>query len=395
LLSQILDAYDKISNATNDTEIEIIINNLLHVYNNEIYAQIVASLEDDLRFFRRSEFNDINLSSYVICKNAPTLDFISSSGEQVNIFSPFESVPNALDTETNIFNLLKASGIPIKTYAVRARGTYEEFNKCLIGPWAQCEVRYETFDAVIMSYEDAFVQMSTSLSRGLKYVKPNGTAIIYGLVGDFIPHQLQKIAESMHDIRVIMHAKDNNLMPIRECSVNPYYLSAIIIGKKGPSNDFHANYKTLLDAFMKNQSITLPFEFIGCSEDPSPFRTYNITLTEYEELQNEILNVSKDITSLILPKKEKDSRRPLLPFTSGQLGLVLISGDIDGIIEEPNGCRHAVKGYSSRGSSDTTEDILNADGELIGSKRIRTSFSTTEVNVITPDGNIRSLRESR
>ena len=43
-------------------------------------------------------------------------------------------------------------------------------------------------------------------------------------------------------------------------------------------------------------------------------------------------------------KTEEEVRHPLLPFSPGQLGLVLVSGKIDGIVDEGNGTYHVIKG---------------------------------------------------
>lgn len=43
-------------------------------------------------------------------------------------------------------------------------------------------------------------------------------------------------------------------------------------------------------------------------------------------------------------KTEEETRHPLIPFGPGQLGLVLVSGKIDGIVDEGNGIYHVIKG---------------------------------------------------
>ena len=45
-------------------------------------------------------------------------------------------------------------------------------------------------------------------------------------------------------------------------------------------------------------------------------------------------------------KTEEETRHPLIPFGPGQLGLVLVSGKIDGIVDEGNGVYHVIKGSS-------------------------------------------------
>lgn len=45
-------------------------------------------------------------------------------------------------------------------------------------------------------------------------------------------------------------------------------------------------------------------------------------------------------------KTEEETRHPLIPFGPGQLGLVLVSGKIDGVVDEGNGVYHVIKGSS-------------------------------------------------
>ena len=81
----------------------------------------------------------------------------------------------------------------------------------------------------------------------------------------------------------------------------------------------------------------------------------------------------------------ESTTKPLLPFNIGQLGLVLTSGCLDGIIDEGDGHYHLVKGKVSK-KSETTREV--SDGVLEESETIS---NRVEINVLLPNGEYKIL----
>ena len=81
----------------------------------------------------------------------------------------------------------------------------------------------------------------------------------------------------------------------------------------------------------------------------------------------------------------ESTTKPLLPFNIGQLGLVLTSGCLDGIIDEGDGHYHLVKGKVSK-KSETTREV--SDGVLEESETIS---NRVEINVLLPNGDYKIL----
>lgn len=80
-------------------------------------------------------------------------------------------------------------------------------------------------------------------------------------------------------------------------------------------------------------------------------------------------------------------QRPLLPFTIGQIGLILTSGFLDGIIDEENGFKHVVKGQVKKyvendAQVESQKNKLNIS-ETIGNR--------VEINIFLPDGTYKEL----
>lgn len=76
----------------------------------------------------------------------------------------------------------------------------------------------------------------------------------------------------------------------------------------------------------------------------------------------------------------KKEINPLLPFTMGQIGLVLTSGCLDGVVEEYEGQYHAIKGMVTKikNTSNSRENNNETSIETISNK--------VQINIMTPDG---------
>ena len=83
---------------------------------------------------------------------------------------------------------------------------------------------------------------------------------------------------------------------------------------------------------------------------------------------------------------EKQSTRPLLPFNMGQIGLVLTSGCLDGVVEEYEGQYHAIKGMVTKIRHNATTDEGNNE-----EVNVETISNKVQINIVTPDGNFIEL----
>lgn len=77
--------------------------------------------------------------------------------------------------------------------------------------------------------------------------------------------------------------------------------------------------------------------------------------------------------------------QPLLPFNVGQIGLVLTSGCLDGVIDEGDGHFHLVKGRVSKKS----ETVKSYETGTV--TEVETISNKVEINVILPSGEFKTL----
>lgn len=80
------------------------------------------------------------------------------------------------------------------------------------------------------------------------------------------------------------------------------------------------------------------------------------------------------------PLVDKD-QTPLLPFNMGQVGLVLTSGCLDGVIEEMPGINHVIKGMTTKVLTIKEEEL--EDNKV---KNTETINNRVKINVFTADG---------
>ena len=122
------------------------------------------------------------------------------------------------------------------------------------------------------------------------------------------------------------------------------------------------------------------------------FRSTEINVDSIEDALNDNAIQVQEINQRFFKQLDNDciekKRDPLLPFNPGQLGLVLVSGDIDGVIDEGDGHYHAIKGSVYR-EKVTTEEEPDKENER---KTSVTYAVRTSVSVFLANGNLVELR---
>ena len=96
--------------------------------------------------------------------------------------------------------------------------------------------------------------------------------------------------------------------------------------------------------------------------------------------------VDNFLNSQTQPLVVKD-QSPLLPFNIGQVGLVLTSGCLDGVVEEVDGVYHVIKGMTTKLTTTQTE-VSETDNKV---KSTETISNQVKINVFTADGEFISL----
>lgn len=247
-------------------------------------------------------------------------------------------------------------------------------NNCLVSPF---------FDDNLLNGSVIRLERQ-QIQNTLKYLKNDGIAII-----SMPYYRLYK------DICTILARALDNVIIIRGIGeLNENTNQVYIVGKKSRTKEINEDiYNELRDVGINYEtncktlfSITMPeYKITGKYTEVDLFKG---SILDMDELFN-IVTTSGCLDAFFnkqnVDKIHENTKQPLLPFNVGQIGLVLTSGCLDGIIDEGDGNCHLVKGRVSK-KSDIKRDVSNGvveETEVVSNR--------VEINVILPNGDFKTL----
>lgn len=130
-----------------------------------------------------------------------------------------------------------------------------------------------------------------------------------------------------------------------------------------------------------------PIKLPDRSEEVKRFRGSKLNEQELAEMHNASKCTAMFWKEQQVEKFNETKSRPLLPFNIGQLGLILTSGCLDGIVDEGNGFCHAVKGRVVK----KTDTVENIDTHTHQVQVVNTINNRVEISVFLPDGTYKCL----
>lgn len=245
---------------------------------------------------------------------------------------------------------------------------------------ANCPIKYELTDNMlngsILKEEKQFLQST------LKYLNFGGIAIIG------IPHY------RMHkDLCSSLSRQLEDAIVVKGIGgINDKLKMIYICGKKSANKNMDEEfYNKLRSCYDYNNidsifNIQMPkYKLIGNYVNVDLFKG---SLLDMDELF-EIVEISGAMDSFFdkqkVDKISENTKQPLLPFNVGQIGLVLTSGCLDGIVDEGDGYCHLVKGRVSK-KSETQREVSTGvvqETEVVSNR--------VEINVILPNGEFKTL----
>lgn len=251
-----------------------------------------------------------------------------------------------------------------------------------IGYLDLCEIYYRDYD----NMSDYF----SKYYRLLSYVKPNAPVVIKLKTYQMYSNLCTVLAKTLSDLEIV--ASDHSFWRAEKESTHLY---CYIVGRKKAEKIVDKKTFNNLMNFIVNEK-----EYIDKIEFTKYSLYGNTDIPIYRSKlldENLVLDYIKnnDITTKLLPKfnnvDSSSTKRPLLPFTPGQIGLALVSGCIDGIIDEGDNYRHLIKGRSIK--LDMYDEFSNYDeaGKETVTKTV-TATNRIEVTMLTPDGDFITLR---
>ena len=219
----------------------------------------------------------------------------------------------------------------------------------------------------------------TTIKNCIKYCRQNGLIVLTMPATRIDTSLAFYLSKVLSDNTVIVKVPDSSLERVT------------IIGQKQITNKSkeelynrlkYINYDTTPGSDSIVPTFSLPTEELKLDL----FRGSTLDTEDILEAISNSNLVESYLNSQTQPLVVKD-QSPLLPFNIGQVGLVLTSGCLDGIVEEIDGVYHVIKGMTTKLTTTQTE-VSETDNKV---KSTETISNQVKINVFTADGEFISL----
>jgi hypothetical protein len=213
-----------------------------------------------------------------------------------------------------------------------------------------------------------------------KYLKDNGVMVI-----------TMPFTRLFKDVCAMLSKQLINIQVCKAELEEFYGLGLIhIVGLKQPSkeirNEEYIKLRRLYD--FSQIGHTRDFQEYTLPKSGTVIELFKGSVLDLDEIQNIVDSstlMNKVWDSQKAEKLEENIKNPLLPFNIGQIGLVLTSGCLDGLVNEADGGCHLIKGRVSK-KTQKTEFRNNHTIEVT-----ETTVNRVEINVLLPNGEFKTL----
>lgn len=313
--------------------------------------------------------------------------FLLNKPRKVNVFNPYATCSSMRWIKSSLENVTTyAANVPETKYSM----TKEVFDKVALGNMSGGVISNNAFDIMFLQPKITLTKTSErniareekdNLRDCIKYLRPGGYLvyvipyfkfykdICISLSKYFSNIQVRKFTSTAFDESgsVILTAKRNSLDNNKDVDLESY--------KKLRNIN---NIKSIDDILDKE------FEEMVLPEDYSQVKMFRGSILSNIELSEMLSN--SNCKQQFFKKQEVERlseypKNPLLPFSTGQLGLVLTSGCLDGIVDEGNGYFHVVKGRVVK-KTDENRDLVSANEMEL----TETTSNRVEINILLPNG---------
>lgn len=329
-------------------------------------------------------YNEAGVDSEVIREVARSIHL--DNDRVVNVIDPrcIQGV-NAENFKSNFHNArLWGMGLSSK----RIDETKKKFHRYVMGSLKGSNVSNDAFDVLILQPEISLDRVGERIllkkekeliHKSINYLRPGGVMVLA------LPY-----FRFYKDICLLLSKNFANLQ-IRKYQSEAFSKSGFVyvtgVRKTIKEVDEDA-YEILRYAFnIENiPDITEePLEQITLPQNDLEIKLFRGSILDPDEIKR-IYETSPCVSQFWnaqkVEKLSEHAKNPLLPFNEGQLGLVLCSGCLDGVVDEGNGHFHVVKGrVVKKIDNDSDIDMENNQIEVV-----ETTSNRVEINVFLPDG---------
>ena len=293
-----------------------------------------------------------------------------STLEKIKSLSLDKATIYALEEKDDLFKSCKAvCDRTIKGLLTGSRISNDVFDMMILTPQVSWEYKLNQTGGLVEKAEKAMFR------NHIKHLRNNGIFVYTIPISRLTRDMALLISKTLDNVQVIK--KEDNILK-----------QVIIVGTKNQTRDPKEDIYAFLSK-LKYEDVSSVIEIkynlaSGGIKIPDFFRG---SALDEEELLNLIAN--SGLMNSFWEKSiniEKQSTRPLLPFNMGQIGLVLTSGCLDGVVEEYEGQYHAIKGMVTKIRHNATTDEGNNE-----EVNVETISNKVQINIVTPDGDFIEL----
>jgi hypothetical protein len=209
----------------------------------------------------------------------------------------------------------------------------------------------------------------------IKYLRPGGLFLITIPYTRILPSLAMYLSKVLSDVQIV---RVPNGDPLKRVTI----MGTKNLSSKTSNPEIYNKLKLL-----NYETDTVSIHDLQTNIYNLPTQELTLEMFRGSELdKSDVLSACEDtmidsfMDAQLDPLVVKD-QSPLLPFNIGQVGLVLTSGCLDGVIEEMEGINHVIKGMTTKVVSTNREDL--EDNKI---KCTETINNQVKINVFTADG---------
>ena len=307
-----------------------------------------------------------------------------------------------------LLQMKKDLGMDVRLYGMYDSSSYLKdmelrtcMEKCCFGAAVDYNVRNNIFDIAFqrfggdIDYNDAYIGTAASsespvtkdLQRFWRYLAPGGI-LLYLVPSFLLRHKERSIMATRYSLLWTLHVMDKRYGDAPDCQ-----LLALRKEKMMSVDERDETYNAITNRAVKN---ALTEEDIATAVKEIP-EDDNGVVNLFSGPEDDMLIIEMALKESTLKIKDEKRRNrtiePLLPLKKGQIGQIIASGRLNGIIDEGDGCKHVIAGrVIKRHRHEHSEDFT--DPENAKQEDITYLNNVVEINAIGGDGWMKEISMS-
>ena len=311
-----------------------------------------------------------------------------------NVTRPLKVVDPYTYDGSRAFMLMDRYDKPLQVYGIDTNMDISpedksRFERLVVGELKGSMVTNDVFDVLLLAPPISIEKKGKNviekierdyLHKTINYLRPDGLMIYSIPLTHMYKEVCQYLAKNLKDIQIRLDGIHVYICGYRNTDKNREADKDVLIALRtlqlNRSNDCYS-----LDNPLNSFTLPLP------ATQVLTFRGSKLDETEFAAMYEKSNATETFLKEQRVDKLSDNAKSPLLPFNVGQLGLILTSGCLDGVIDEGNGICHAVKGRVIK-KRDVQKEVDNQKDKIDVTEIVA---NRVEINAFLADGTYKCL----